>query len=146
MPSSIPPFFKWNHRELYKTKMRWLLAWTYCDYTSSFFSVRCSCTEWGGGSDLSSWSPLLAAGTPLSSSSWAALPEEQTTQLLDLVPHQLALLGVLGAVPVFLAVPRLPGIRGHFVALVEGHGHGVPQSHGCCGRRAPFTCYKAFLY
>jgi hypothetical protein len=38
---------------------------------------------------------------------------------------------VLGEVPMVPAVPGLAHILGHFVALVEAHGHRVTQRHGC---------------
>lgn len=36
-----------------------------------------------------------------------------------------------GTHPAAAAVPRLAHVLGHLVTLVEAHGHGVAQSHGC---------------
>ena len=37
--------------------------------------------------------------------------------------------------PAAAAVPRLAHVLGHLVTLVEAHGHGVAQSHGCGQKR-----------
>lgn len=57
----------------------------------------------------------------------------KATHLSDHVPNEL---GVLGEAPAAAAVPRLAHVLGHLVALVEAHGHGVAQSHGCCSSMA----------
>lgn len=53
---------------------------------------------------------------------------DKATYLLDHIPHEL---GVLGELPVAVAVPRLAHILGHLVTLVEAHSLCVAQSHGC---------------
>lgn len=40
-----------------------------------------------------------------------------------------------GTHPAAAAVPRLAHVLGHLVTLVEAHGHGVAQSHGCLQKR-----------
>lgn len=54
---------------------------------------------------------------------------DKATHLSD---HVLPELGVFGEVPVVAAMPWLVHVLGHFVDLVEAHGHGVAQSRGCC--------------
>ncbi|KAK7803619.1 hypothetical protein U0070_014303, partial [Myodes glareolus] len=58
----------------------------------------------------------------------ALLVGREAAHLPDHVPQEL---GVLCEAPAPPAVPRLPHVLRHLVALVEAHGHGVAQGHGC---------------
>ena len=63
----------------------------------------------------------------------SSLVRGEATYLPDHVLHKL---GVFGETPAAAPVPRLAHVLGHLVTLVEAHGHGVAQSHGCCSTMA----------
>ena len=66
----------------------------------------------------------------------SSLLGRKAAHLPDHVLHEL---GVLGEEPVGRAVFWLADVLHHLVALVEAHGHGAVQSHGCCSPMAART-------
>lgn len=60
--------------------------------------------------------------------------------------HVLYELGVVGEAPMTVTVLQLAHIIVHLVALVEAHGSGVAQSHGCCSMAAAVEVLITFLY
>lgn len=61
----------------------------------------------------------------------------EASHLPDHVLQELAVLGEASLVPVVSLSP---------VALVDAHGHGVPQNHGCCSLIAIMTGSMLFCF
>lgn len=115
------------------------------DYTTCLFFCKVFYAPSGEGTQ------TLAAGFPF------FLQPENTAQLLLLgCPSCGANLTTLGPLSLtnlhyFVCLVRCPcswlclGFLTFLVTLwplLRAHGHRVPQSHGCCGRRTPFTFYR----